>query len=443
MEKWFELLQAKQLKELRGALMQANPYDISEFLEELNHEDALLVFRILPKDISADVFAYLNVEQQSYVIRSFSDTEIRALIDNSFMDDTADFLDEVPAGIVNKVLKVTDAHTRRILNQLLLYPEDSAGSLMTTEFVSLQENYTVRDSLDRIRRTGVDKETIYTCYVIDNQRVIRGTVALRALVLATENVRISDIMESNVIRVHTHDDQEYVSDLFRKYDFMSMPVVDNEDRLVGIITIDDIVDVMEEEATEDIEKMAALTPSEDEYMRTPVFKLALNRIPWLLILMISATFTGMIIMSFEEALASMVILSSFIPMLMDTGGNCGSQASTLVIRGLALGDIRPRDILKILSKELRVASIVGGTLAMVNFVRLLVYPGTGPWVALTVSLTMLCTVLIAKSIGCTLPIGAKALGLDPALMASPLITTIVDALTLIIYFNFATRVLTL
>ena len=443
-----KLLNDGRRSELRGALLMLNVVDIAQFMEELPREQLLLVFRILPKDISADVFAYMSSDQQQVLIESIGDSEISGLIDQMFLDDTVDFLEELPASVVRRVLKNTDAQTRSLINQFLQYPENSAGSIMTIEFVDFHSNLTVHEAMQNLRQTGLDKETIYTCYVMDERRHLIGSVALRKLIMAPDDASITSVMEPNVISVRTLDDQEQVADTVRKYDLLSIPVVDNEDRLVGIITADDIMDVIEQENTEDFEKMAALTPSDDDYLKTPILDLFKNRIPWLLILMVSATFTGIIITHFEgvltEKAAIGVLLTACLPMLMDTGGNCGAQASTLVIRGLALGQVEFKDLLKVWWREARVAFLCGGVLMVVNFGRQLLLYGTGAdnlTVAAVVSVAMFLTVVIAKSIGCTLPLIAKKLRLDPALMASPLITTLVDAASLTILFNIATLVL--
>ena len=412
----------------------------------------LMVFRILPKDIAADVFAYIDSDQQQQLIGLIGDSEIHSLMDEMFLDDTVDFLEELPASVVKRVLQNTDPATRTLINQFLKYPENSAGSIMTIEFAEFHSSLTVRQAMESLRKTGLDKETIYTCYVIDSSRHLIGTVALRHLILADDDKPVTDIMESNFISVKTLDDQEIVADTVRKYDLMSIPVVDNENRLVGIVTADDIMDVIEEENTEDIEKMGGLLPSDDEYLKTPIIDLYKNRIPWLLILMVSATFTGMIITHFEGVLSTTgklgVLLTACLPMLMDTGGNCGAQASTLIIRSLALGQIEFRDIFRVWWREVRVALLAGLTLMIVNVGRqLLLYrftTGVTPdtlRVTMIVSAAMFLTVVIAKSIGCTLPLLAKKLKLDPALMASPIITTLVDACSLTILFSIATAFL--
>ena len=439
------LLSAGKKAELRGALNMLNEVDIAEYLETLDNEKMLVVFRLLPKDISAEVFSYMDNDQRTRIMEAMDDSEAIKLIDDMFIDDAVDFLEELPAGVVKRMLQGCDEKKRQLINQFLRYPENSAGSIMTIEYMEFHLGTTVGQAMAEIRRTGVDKETINTLYILDDSRKLLGTVGLRKLLLATDDRVVEDLMNTQVISVHTTDDQEVVADTVRKYDLLSIPVVDHEDRLVGIITVDDIVDVIEEENTEDFEKMAAMLPSDDEYLKTSVFKLAKNRLPWLLILMISATFTGMIITHFETLLSSAagigVALTACIPMLMDTGGNCGAQASTLAIRGLALGEIELKDIGKVLWKEVRVALILGVILALVNFLRIWFFTPYDKTVAFVVSLAMFFTIIIAKSIGCTLPLLAKAIHLDPALMASPIITTLVDAASLTVLFTFASTIM--
>ena len=439
------LLAGGKKAELRGALNMLNEVDIAEYLETLDNEKMLVVFRLLPKDISAEVFSYMDNDQRTRIMEAMDDSEAIKLIDDMFIDDAVDFLEELPAGVVKRMLQGCDEKKRQLINQFLRYPENSAGSIMTIEYMEFHLGTTVGQAMAEIRRTGVDKETINTLYILDDSRKLLGTVGLRKLLLATDDRVVEDLMNTQVISVHTTDDQEVVADTVRKYDLLSIPVVDHEDRLVGIITVDDIVDVIEEENTEDFEKMAAMLPSDDEYLKTSVFKLAKNRLPWLLILMISATFTGMIITHFETVLSSAagigVALTACIPMLMDTGGNCGAQASTLAIRGLALGEIELRDIGKVLWKEVRVALILGVVLALVNFLRIWFFTPYDKDVAFVVSLAMFFTIIIAKSIGCTLPLLAKAIHLDPALMASPIITTLVDAASLTVLFTFASTIM--
>lgn len=439
-----EYLNNSRFSELKTALSEMNEVDVAEFMQELEPNRQLLVFRILPKDMSADVFAYLEPEYQMHIVSSISDKELRHLVDEMFLDDTVDFLEEVPANVVTRVLKNTDPETRKLINTFLRYPENSAGSIMTIEMVQLHDYLTVGQAIESIRATGVDKETIYTCYCIDKARHLVGTVDLSELIFNDNSSPISEIMdaESALICVTTLDDQENVAEIVRKYDLLSVPVTDIEGRLVGIITIDDIIDIIDDENTEDFERMALLLPSDEDYLKTGVFKLAKNRIVWLLILMVSATFTGKIIEGFEGMLATVAGLTAAIPMLMDTGGNAGNQTSTLTIRGLALGSISPSDYFKVLWKELRVGLICGVLLSIANFIRLWLLHFVG-WssgrvdIMLIICLAMLCAIVLAKCIGCTLPIIAKLLHLDPALMAGPMITTIVDALTLIIFLSLA------
>lgn len=441
MEEIKKLLEAKKFVQLRELLSEMNIADIAEILDELDEEDMLKLFRIMPKDSAADVFSYLEVANQQFIITSLSDREAATIIDNLMADDATDFLEEMPANIVKKLLTNASAETRRDINHLLRYPEYSAGSIMTVEYIDLKESLTVAQAIERIRSKGLDSETINICYVLDRERKLLGTVALRYLLLSKPEEKIGDIMHENVVSINTLMDQEEVASQFKKYDFTAMPVVDNENRMVGIITVDDIVDIIEEETTEDIEKMAAIMPSDKPYMYTGIFETFKKRIPWLLLLMVSATFTGQVIKSFEDALSVCTVLTLFIPMLMDTGGNAGGQASVTVIRGLSLGEIEYSDVFGIIWKELRVAVLCGGTLAIANFAKLMLFDQVGFNVAMVVCLTLVITVIIAKLIGCTLPILAKKLNFDPAVMASPFITTIVDALSLLVYFQIATHLL--
>lgn len=436
-----ELLENKQYTVLRQRLSEMNEADVAAILEELEEQEMLKIFRILPKDIAADVFSYMEVDSQQYIITSLSEKDAAGIIDNLMADDATDLLEEMPASIVKRLLAAASPETRRDINHLLRYPEDSAGSIMTVEFVDLKENLTVEQAIQRIRNVGVDSETINICYVLDSRRTLLGTVALRYLLLSQPDEIIGDIMHENVISLTTMMDQEEVVRQFKKYDFTSMPVVDNENRLVGIITVDDVVDIMEQEAQEDIELMAAIVPSDKPYMRMGIVEIWKTRIPWLLLLMISATFSGMIISSFEEALSVYVILTSFIPMLMGTGGNAGGQASTTIIRGLSLNEVDYKDIPKVMFKEFSVAALCGVTLAVVNFVKLMLFDRVGLLVALVVCITLLVVVVIAKLVGCSLPILAKRIGFDPAVMASPFITTIVDVISLLVYFEIATALL--
>lgn len=435
------LLETKQYTRLRQKMGEMNTVDIAAALEELEEEDLLKIFRILPKSMAADVFSYLEVDSQQFIITSLSERDAAGIIDNLMADDATDLLEEMPANIVKKLLANANPETRRDINHLLRYPEDSAGSIMTVEYVDLKENMTVKDAIDRIRQIGLDSETINICYVLDAKRTLVGTVALRYLLTNPPDEVIGEIMHENVIYINTLMDQEEVARQFQKYDFTAMPVVDNENRLVGIITVDDIVDILQEEATEDMEKMAAIVPSDKPYMKTGVFETWKKRIPWLLLLMISATFTGSIITSFEDALSVCVILTAYIPMLMDTGGNAGGQASVTIIRGLSLNEIEFSDALAVVWKEIRVALLCGVTLAVANFAKLLLFDRVTITVALVVCLTLMSAVLIAKVVGCMLPMLAKKIGFDPAVMASPFITTIVDALSLLIYFRIATLIL--
>ncbi len=438
-----ELAAQKKFRQLKSVLVEMNEVDIAEFLDEVEPEQQAVIFRLLPKDVAAEVFAYLeDSEDQEKLIGALSDKELREVLDELYLDDTVDIIEDMPANMVSRILRNTDASTRSQINQLLNYPKDSAGSLMTTEFVSLHPDATVEESFARIRKEGLDKETVYTCYVTRN-RVLEGVVTVRRMLLSTYETHIRDIMESNVLSVHTHTDKEEVAQMFSKYDISALPVVDSDERLVGIITFDDAMDVMEEEATEDIEKMAAILPTDKPYFQTGVVETWKHRVPWLLLLMISATFTGTILGVFEDALASNAALTLFIPMLMDTGGNSGGQASVTIIRAMSLGDIEFSDWLRVIWKELRVAVLCAVTLGVVVFAKVILLDRKSVTVALVVSLTILVTIIIAKLVGCTLPMLAKKLGFDPAVMASPFITTVVDALSLVVYFAIATRILDL
>ena len=436
-----DLLEQKQYTKLRQEVEDMNAADVAAVMDDMEDEESLKIFRILPKSIAADVFANLEIEGQQYIIQSLSEKEASSIIDNLMADDATDLLEEMPANVVKKILKNAKPDTRKDINHLLRYPEDSAGSIMTVEYVDLKENMTVSDAIDRIRKIGLDSETVNICYVLDAQRVLMGTVALRYLIIMDPDAVIGEIMNEHVISINTLTDQEEAARMFQKYDFTAMPVVDNENRMVGIITIDDVVDIILEEATEDIEKMAAIIPSDKSYFRTGIFDTYKNRMPWLLLLMISATFTGAIITSYQKALASYVILTAYIPMLMDTGGNAGSQASVSVIRGISLQEIEFSDAFKALWKEVRVAALCGITLSLCNFVKLLVLDRVAIQIAAIVCCTLVLVVLFAKTIGCFLPLLAHRLGFDPAVMASPLITTIVDAISLAVYFTIATNVL--
>lgn len=435
------LLGTKKYASLRDMLSVMNPVDIAAVFSELEEETLPRLFRLLPKELAADTFVEMDEDAQESLIRGFSDKELKDVLDELYVDDTVDLVEEMPATVVRRILQQTDPETRKMINEILKYPEDSAGSIMTTEYVSLRPEMTVLDALKRIQQVGVDKETIYTCYVISQDRLLIGIVTAKSLLLSLPDRPISDIMEDHVIAVNTQDDKETVALMFKKYSFLAMPVVDTENRLVGIVTVDDAIDVLQEEATEDIEKMAAITPSEKPYLRTGIFATVLQRIPWLLLLMISATFTGMIITHFEDALSAQVILTAFIPMLMDTGGNSGSQASVTIIRGLSLNEIEFKNMFRVLFKEFRVGILCGIILAAANFVKLLLIDHVTVLVAGTVCITLVITVILAKLIGSTLPMLAKKVGFDPAVMASPFITTLTDAFSLLIYFAVATALL--
>ena len=437
MERIQELLDNRHYVALIAELAEMNAVDVAEILDKENAANAVFLFRMLPKDLAAEVFALLSSEQQSAFISSITDKELGPILDELAFDDVVDLVEEMPANAVRKILANSGEEERKLINQFLKYPPDSAGSLMTIEYVSLKKTMTVKQALDYIRETGLKKETIYTCYVTDANRVLEGIVSLKELVLAPEDGLIENIFESECIYVNTHDDQESVIAVFKKYAFLALPVVDAEKRLIGIITVDDVMDVMEQEATEDFQIMAAMQPSEDAYLNTGVFKLAKHRIGWLMLLMVSETFTGKIIEHYTELLATLTILTSFIPMLMDTGGNSGSQSSTLIIRGLATGEIQLRDWVKVLWKELRIAIMVGSLLGLTIFVKSYFLDGKPILISASVGLTLVVTVTIAKLTGGLLPILAKKLHMDPAIMAGPLITTIVDAVSLIVYFRIA------
>ena len=437
----FDLVSRKQFRQLKDELCDMNEFDIASFLEELDSEKQIIIFRMLPKELASDVFACLEIETQSHIINSITDKELAYIIEELYVDDAVDMLEELPATVVKMVLQNAAPRTRLQINEFLKYPENSAGSIMTAEYIGLKKNMTVEEAFAYIRKHGYDKETIYTCYVMDAKRMLEGVVTVKELLMNDYEVKIEDIMDTNVIKAVTTDDKEEIADLFNKYDLLSLPVVDHENRLVGIVTIDDAVDVMEEEATEDFEKMAAMLPSEKPYLKTSVLELAKNRITWLLVLMISSMLTGGILTRYEDAFKVMPLLVSFVPMLTDTGGNAGSQSSTMIIRGMTIGEVASSDIFKVIWKEARVSVVVGLILGLVNFIRLVIqYPGQ-PLVALTVVLALFATVFLAKVIGGILPILAKRLKLDPAIMAAPLITTIVDAVSLVIYFQIAVELL--
>lgn len=434
-----KLLEEKQFTAIKSILEIFNPADLAILLEEFSERELILVFRLLTKDTAAETFAYMKSDMQRVLIEAFTDKELEEVMKELYLDDTVDIIEEMPANVVNRMLRSTDDATREQINIILDYPKDSAGSIMTTEYVSLRKDFTVKQALDRIREVGLDKETIYTCYATENRKLI-GIVTVKDLLLCDYEVKISDIMETNVISVNTHEDREHVVRVFDKYDFLALPVVDQENCLVGIVTIDDAVEVLQEEATEDITKMAAVVPGNESYFQMSVFQHAKNRILWLLFLMLSATLTGTIITKYENAFAAIPILVSFIPMLMDTGGNCGAQSSTMIIRGIALDEIKFSDFFRALFKEFRIAIIVSIILSIVNGLRIyLMYKNAA--LALTISLSLIATVIMSKSIGCMLPLIAKKCKVDPAIMAAPLITTIVDTCSVLIYFNIAMRVL--
>lgn len=448
-EEVLELLSQRKYAALRQLLREAEPADIAELFEEIPQSQHAVVFRILPKELAAEVFVELETDWQQNLIGSFSDVELREMLDELYMDDAVDIIEEMPANVVHRILANATPEMRKTINELLKYPEDSAGSIMTTECVSLKRTMTVDQAFAYLRKVAIDKETIYTCYVMDVNRKLMGVVSVRNLLMAQGDALIGDIMEEHVICVHTLDDKEDVVATIRKYDALALPVVDAEERLVGIVTVDDAIDVMQDEAEEDFAKMNAMAPFEKPYLRTSVAELFRSRIVWLILLMVSSTFTGMIISGFEEALAAQVVLTAFIPMLMGTGGNSGSQSSVTVIRALSLGEVEMGDIFRVVWKELRVSLLCGGALGVVTFAKIMLVDKLMMGqditiaVALVVSVTLCITVVCAKLLGCTLPILVKRLGLDPAVMASPFITTIVDAVSLIVYFQLATTILTL
>ena len=432
-----ELIEGEKINELSKKLQSMNHIDIAKGMIELDDRELLLVFRLLTKDISVEVFSYLDKKSQKRIIELITDNEVKDIIEKLFLDDTVDIIEELPANIVGKIITNTSLEKRQLINQFLKYKEDSAGAIMTIEFVEFKEQITIKEAIDNIREIGINKESIDNCFIIDNKRVLKGILSLRDLILSSENSVLSEVMETNIVSVKTSEDQEKVAELFKTYDLLSMPVVDAENRLVGIITVDDIVDIIEQENTEDFQKMAAMEPNEEPYLETTVFTLAKHRIVWLLVLMISATFTGAIIQKFEDVIQSVVVLASFIPMLMDTGGNAGSQSATLVIRGLALGEIKTKDYLKVIFKEFRVSILVALVLSLVNFIRIYFFTKVSFTISLTVCISLFLTVILAKVIGGILPIISKKLKLDPAIMASPLITTIVDTFALMVYFALA------
>ena len=440
-EIFVKLLQQRQYKAVRSILDVMNEVDIASLLSELDDRELALAFRLIPKDKAAEVFANMDSSMQKYLVEIFSEKELKELLDDLYMDDTVDILEELPANLVNRILDTVSTSDRALINQLLNYPEDSAGSIMTTEYVDIRENMTVAQAMAHIKQTGIHKETIYTCYVTERRRLI-GIVSAKDLMTTDDDVQIKDLMETEIISVGTHTDKEDVAQLFTRYDFLAIPVLDAEGLMVGIVTFDDAMDVMVEEATEDITKMAAINPSEKTYFETSVFAHAKNRIPWLLILMFTSIITGTIITKYENAFAAIPLLVSFIPMLMDTGGNCGSQSSTLIIRGIALSQIRFQDIFRVVFKEFRISLIVGSVLAVTNGVRIMIQYDD-PALALVIALSLIGTVVAAKLVGCMLPLLASKAHLDPAIMASPLITTLVDIFSILIYFNIATMLFNL
>ena len=444
-----KMLEDKKYSTLRDILVTMNPSDIAAVFAGLEEKQIPLLFRLLPKETAADTFVEMEVEEQEILIRGFSDNELKEIIDELYVDDAAELVDEMPANVVKRILKQADPEMRKSINQILRYPEYSAGSMMTTEYVTLRPQMTVEEAILRIRRQGVDKETIYTCYVTDKNRHLIGFTTVKDLLLAEDDeMAVEEIMQTNVISASTHTDQEEVAQMLSKYNFLALPVVDAENRMVGIVTFDDAMDVLEEEATEDIERMGGMLPSEKTYLKSSAWELFKNRIPWLLLLMVGATFTGIIITAFESALAAQVVLTAFIPMLMGTGGNCGNQSSVAVIRSLSLGEVDFGDFFRVFWKETRVALVCGVMLASANFVKLLIVDRwlmhnaeVTPVVALVICLTLVCTVFCAKAVGCLLPLLAEKIGLDPAVMAAPFISTIVDVLSLVIYFQFALNIL--
>ncbi|MGI5893485.1 MAG: magnesium transporter [Candidatus Merdivicinus sp.] len=438
--KALDLIRAQKFHDARMVLLEMNPVDIAVVFDEMEPEDIVMLFRLLPKELAADTFAYMTPEVQEKLLSALTDVELRLVLDSQFMDDTVDMLEEMPANVVRRVLKLSDPETRSMLNRLLQYEEGSAGSIMTTEYVALKKGMSIRQAIDYLKKNAVDSETLYTCYVTDQNRILEGVITVREMLLAENDALVGDVMEEKPMSVSTNTSDEEVGQMFQKYDMLALPVVDGENRLVGIITVDDAVDVIQEANTEDFEKMAALEPSETPYLKTSAFTHARKRVVWLLFLMLSGIITGQIISHYEDAFAALPILVSFIPMLMDTGGNCGSQSSTLIIRGMALEEIRPRDILKVIWKECRVSVLVGVVLAPVNILWIWLRYHSLP-VAFTVGISMFITIFIAKLMGCLLPMIAKRCKLDPAIMASPLITTVVDACSIFVYFNVALLIL--
>ena len=439
-----ELLKNKKFSALRRLLSDLSPIDVAKLIEEFEVEDLIVLFRLLPKDLAAETFVEMDTDSQEQLINAFNDKELENVVSELYVDDAVDIIEEMPANVVKRILKHTDSETRKNINELLKYPKDSAGSIMNVEYVDLRKDMTVGEAFSRIRKVGVDKETIYTCYVVDKNRFLEGIVTAKDLMISDRNKKLEDIMETNVISVNTLDDEETVAEKISKYDFIAMPVVDKENRLVGIITVDDVIDVIEQETTEDFTKMAAITPSEETYFKTPIWVHAKNRILWLLFLMLSATITGLIIERYEEALKTVTLLAAFLPMLMGTGGNCGAQSSTMIIRGLTLNEINPKNLFKLIFKEFKIAFIIGIILAVVNGIRAIIMNHDAenlPKIIIAEGLTLILTVMLSKILGAVLPIIAKGCKLDPALMASPLITTIVDACSVLIFFSIATSIL--
>lgn len=433
---FIKLLAQREFKAVRSILDVMNEVDIASLLSTLSDKELALAFRLIPKDKAAEVFSNMDTSMQTYLVTMFTEKELKELLDDLYMDDTVDMLEELPANLVKRILATVSASDRSMINQLLNYPEDSAGSIMTTEYVDLREEMTVGQAMAHIKKTGIHKETIYTCYITERRKLV-GIVSAKDLMTTDDNVPIKDLMETEIISVYTHADQEQVAQLFTKYDLLALPVIDQDGRMVGIVTFDDAMDVMVDEATEDITKMAAINPSEKTYFETPVLQHAKNRIPWLLILMFTSIITGTIITRYENAFAAIPLLVSFIPMLMDTGGNCGSQSATLIIRGIALDEIRFTDLFKVMFKEFRISLIVGAFLAVANGVRIFIQYHN-PGLAVVIACSLMGTVIMAKLVGCILPLLAKKVNLDPAIMASPLITTLVDTFSILIYFNIAT-----
>lgn len=440
-EELLTMLEERRFKELKEALEDMHPFDIAEMLEELDDKQMILAFRLLTKDDAAETFTEMNSDMRETLLNALTDSEIKEFMDEMYLDDTVDVLEEMPANVVDRLLMATDEERRKQINTLLKYPDDSAGSIMNVEYIAFNKEMTVEEAILKIRQIGLNRETIYTCYVLEKRKLI-GAISLRELLTSGDSRTIEEIMETNVLYVNTHDDQEEVVNIISNYNLIAIPVVDNEMRMVGIITVDDAMDVMEEEATEDMSMMAGIVgPSEDSYFETSTWQHAKSRFPWLLFLMLSATLSGLVLGSFEKVLLTMPILNTFVPMLTGTGGNCGSQSSTLIIRGLATEEIEFKDILKVLFKELRVAVLVGAMLAVVNGIRIILMYQGNVMLAVTLGITLICTVTLAKVIGCVLPLVAKKVGLDPALMAAPLITTLVDTGTILLYFTIATKIM--